>query len=54
MKKKLIESFTKKQLRIIVGQVITISDSKLNKMNREKCVEAIEHLSYNQLIELDK
>ncbi|MBE9490858.1 MAG: hypothetical protein IMY67_11230 [Bacteroidetes bacterium] len=54
MKKKFLEGQTKKQLREIVAKVITISDTKLNKMSRIKCYDRLKDLSYSQLLELSK
>lgn len=41
-------------LRQVVDKVITIEESKLNKLNRNKCIKRINHLSYSQLTILSK
>ena len=54
MKSNLINSLSKEQLRKVVGQVITVDDSKLSKMSKSKLIPHIEELSYNKIKELLK
>ena len=54
MKQTLINSLTKEQLRSIVGQVITVEETKLNKMNKKTCLKHVKELSYKQITELLK
>jgi len=54
MKDKLIKTLSKKQLREVVSKTMTVDETKLSKMSREKCIEKMENLSYNQIIKLSK
>ena len=52
MQSNLLATLTRAQLRTVVAQVITISETKLNKMSKEKCIIKVKHLNYNQLTKL--
>jgi hypothetical protein len=54
MKERLLKQLSKAQLRHIVGKIITINQSKLEKMNRDTCIKHLEDLKYRQMVKLSE
>jgi hypothetical protein len=54
MKERLLKRLDKSQLRHVVGKIITINQSKLEKMNRDKCIKHLKDLTYMQVVKLSR
>lgn len=49
LKESLIESYSKNDLRIVVGRAMEIPQEKLNKMSRKKLLPLVSKLSLSQI-----
>tara|TARA_R110002124_G_scaffold148927_1_gene314572 strand:- start:914 stop:1090 length:177 start_codon:yes stop_codon:yes gene_type:complete len=49
LKQSLIESYSKNDLRIVVGRAMEIPQEKLNKMSRKKLLPLVSKLSLSQI-----